>query len=145
MRLLFACVAWSIVTSTGLAQSQYARPLPPPRPIISPYLNLLRAGNSQAFNYLTLVRPEIDIRGSVDVLQKDVNQQKNAAILAAYEGGEVTTGHPFGFMTHNRYFMTTGGGRSGFSTLSQPVANRGAAPRSGAPTTTPQAQAGRPR
>jgi hypothetical protein len=137
MRFLLAVNAVLAFSAAGWAQSQYARPLPPPRPVVSPYLNLLRSGNSQAFNYLTLVRPELDIRSSVDVLQKDANQQKTAAIMQAYEGGEVTTGHAFGFMTHNRYFMTTGTGRTGFSTLSQPVANRGAAPRASIPAAAP--------
>src|SRR5580658_10364261 len=41
-------------------------------PAVSPYLNLLRSGSSQAVNYYGLVRPAIDTQSSISNLQQQV-------------------------------------------------------------------------
>ncbi|MBI1314170.1 hypothetical protein GC176_22985 [bacterium] len=54
--------------------SGYGRPGgigPTSRPAFSPYLNLLREGNSTLFNYYGLVRPEIEFRAANQQFQSD--------------------------------------------------------------------------
>ena len=122
-RVRLACVMALFAGSTSAhAQSVYARPVPSAKPVVSPYLNLLRAGNSAGFNYLTLVRPELEIRSSINALQKQVIQDNMTAATPGSAEGEPTTGHAFGFQTHSRYFMTLGG-RSGGLGITAPRAN----------------------
>jgi hypothetical protein len=52
--------------------AQYVKPVTGPRPVVSPYLNLFRRGNSPGFNYFTLVRPELELRQSIGQLQQQV-------------------------------------------------------------------------
>jgi hypothetical protein len=99
----------------GPARAQGPRPTPrpnigqPSRPTVSPYLNLLRRGNSPAFNYYTLVRPQQQFQQSVQQLQQDV------AALPPTVGGQEgpsglpTTGHPTQFMNYSHYFFNQGG------------------------------------
>src|SRR5215468_382855 len=112
-RMLLGIGLSLVVTGPAVAQSKYARPLPPPTPIVSPYLNLLRTGGSPAFNYATLVRPQLETQTNIENLQKGLQSQEKA--LAGVTGAETefVTGHTVGFMTQSRYFMTFGRGVTG--------------------------------
>jgi hypothetical protein len=73
-------------------------------PAYSPYLNLLRPGNS-AINYYGLVRPQIDFQNQVGALQQQygaLNRDINAA--ADQPTAPPTTGHAASFMSYSRYY-----------------------------------------
>jgi hypothetical protein len=106
-RVLLGLGLW-LVLGTPSLWAQGFRPAPQPQPAVSPYMNLLRQGNSPAFNYLTLVRPELDTNKSLDQLNNQV-LQNSASAPGATGAGELTTGHAFGFQTQRRYFQTIGG------------------------------------
>src|SRR5262245_39971875 len=57
-------------TSVGPTQAPYVRPpvSPYPRPAVSPYLNLTRGG-VPAVNYFDLVRPQVEVQSSLNVLE----------------------------------------------------------------------------
>ena len=82
---------------------------------VSPYLNLLRRGNSSGFNYVTLVRPQLQFQQSVQGLQRQLTTVEQSLMtnqpLAGQQGepGLPPTGVNAGFMTHPRYFQTFGG------------------------------------
>lgn len=60
-------------------QSTFGRPaFGQSRPAFSPYLNLLRGGNSTLSNYYGLVRPEQDFRQADSILQRDYGQLQGA-------------------------------------------------------------------
>ncbi|HWY86295.1 MAG TPA: hypothetical protein VNX28_06210 [Gemmataceae bacterium] len=114
-RVLLGVSLWLALETPSLwaqfAQNPYSRAMPLPQPAVSPYLNLLRQGNSAAFNYFTLVRPELDTLKSLDQLNTQTLQTgSNQTTTTA--AGELITSHAFGFQTQRRYFMTLGGGRS---------------------------------
>jgi hypothetical protein len=122
-RLLFGVGLWWAFQGAPLwAQSALARPLGLPKPVVSPYLDLLRRGGSPAFNYLTLVRPELDTQKALGQLNTQILQATSPQVAGhAYEGDTTTTGHPFGFQTQRRYFMNFGsGGSSGGGRASAP-------------------------
>jgi hypothetical protein len=124
-------IAWcALVLAIGQARSQTPFPAAKPRPVISPYLNLLRRGNSPAFNYLTLVRPELNIRNAIDQVEQQV-QQGGAAQGASQDVGP-DTGHRASYMTHGKYFgtMQRGGSSATGPRTSAPQAGSGAAPTS---------------
>lgn len=108
-----AMVGTLVVLSGGRAHGQvpyarpyggtYARP-----PILSPYLNLARTDAPPAVNYYNLVRPQIYFSNAIQNLQQQVDVVGQQAIQAETTTGELTTGHPFGFMTHGRYFQNLG-------------------------------------
>src|SRR5262245_9381310 len=81
---------------------------PNARPTVSPYLNLLRGGSS-ALNYYNLVRPITTFQNSIQQLQQQANmdQQAISSLQSAPVQGPPPTGHPVGFQTHTRYFLTT--------------------------------------
>lgn len=103
----------------GYGQPGYGQPgFGTPKPAVSPYINLLRNGNSPGFNYLTLVRPQLAFQQGIQGLQSQVNtvQQSIAAEQSAQQAGPVplpATGHAVGFMTHHQFFMTSGAGAAG--------------------------------
>jgi hypothetical protein len=92
-----------------------AQPPGPPasRPAYSPYLNLLRAGNSPAVNYYGLVRPEVTARQSLQAVQSAVSvNQRTLLELAGSDLGQ--TGVPAQFLNHGGYFLNhLGGGGPG--------------------------------
>lgn len=104
---LFAALAWG-----GPAAAQPPGP-PPNRPAYSPYLNLLRAGNSPAINYYGLVRPEVNARQSLQAVQSAVSL--NQRTLQELAGGDLgQTGTPAQFQNHGGYFLNhLGGGGPG--------------------------------
>src|SRR3954471_10368722 len=80
---------------------------PPPRPAInttarptvSPYLNLLRGGQSTALNYYNLVRPQFDFQNSINTLQQEVtSNQQSISQLGQANNTLPDTGHPVQFM-----------------------------------------------
>jgi hypothetical protein len=96
------------------------------RPAVSPYLNLLRSSNPGYLNYYGLVRPEQQMRSAAGSLQQqygNLEQNVQNLAIAQFNLGQaagLTTGHSFGFMTqnqyymtHQRYFMTAGAGGGG--------------------------------
>jgi hypothetical protein len=97
------------------AQAQYRPNTPPP---VSPYLNLLRNGGNLNNlttlnnNYYNLVRPEFEFRAGINQLQQQSYGAQQA--ISGLEASTVpTTGHPFGFQTHNSYFNNLGSGGVG--------------------------------
>jgi hypothetical protein len=97
------------------AQFPYAAPgqspfsAPQVQPTISPYLNLLRAGNSPSFNYFTLVRPQFDFMNSTYALQQQVATNETSVNNLQF-GSSVTTGHPVMFQNLGGYFQSLRGG-----------------------------------
>lgn len=93
----------------------------------SPYLNLLRRGNSPVFNYYGLVRPEINIQNQAGQLQQQVTANRNAINQQQQVAGQLpSTGHNFGYFTHQSYFLNNrGGGRTGGGGGSGVVGNFG--------------------
>lgn len=139
LRTVLGLVLTAVAVNMAQAQAPLRKP-PPAKPVVSPYLNLNRAGNSEAFNYLTLVRPELQIRQGISELNQ--LQQAAGTTLTSTAEPEAVTGHAFGFMTHRRYFMTLGGGGTSLSTTgprsvktptsggkTSPPSNAGSAPR----------------
>jgi hypothetical protein len=114
-RVLLGVGLWLALQAPSLwaqyGQIPSVRGTPIPQPVVSPYLNLLRQGNSASFNYFTLVRPQLDTLKSLDqlntqTLQTGANQTSTTA------AGDLITSHSFGFQTQGRYFMSVGGGRN---------------------------------
>src|SRR3954451_4691111 len=144
----------SLTPSSGRAQvSQPAPPVPPAnRPPVSPYLNLLRQGQSPGLNYYNLVRPQTQFYSSINQLQQQVGTNREGiSALAQSQGQTASTLPPTGFvpqfMNHRQYFMTfTGTGTgSGAVSAAPAAAGRGAgpAPAAGAKPQTPAAAAPR--
>ena len=79
------------------------------QPTFSPYLNLLRRGNSTFQNYYGLVRPEQQFRTTNEQFQSNFNQvqrQFNSAQQAKFASPLQATGHQVRFMSH----LNTGDG-----------------------------------
>jgi hypothetical protein len=110
-RLAAALVA-GIVATPAWAQS-YTRPAtsPFPQPTVSPYLNLLRAGNV-AVNYYDLVRPQQQVATTLQTLQHQVNATSYTA--TATRDALLETGHPVLFLNLSHYYS----GRPGTSRTS---------------------------
>lgn len=110
-----ALVGLVVVSAPVLAQGP--GPSPPRRPALSPYLNLLRGGNS-AVNYYGLVRPQNEFRAANNQLQNSVNRlQSEIDQTQALQQSGISqlqaTGHKSGFNTHRAYFFTNASGRMG--------------------------------
>jgi hypothetical protein len=92
-------------------QGPYVRPQVNPynRPAVSPYLNLFRTG-APALNYYNLVRPQQEVRTSLNLL--DARADLLGQSLAEDRPELVITGHPSHVMTHGRYYFSLGS-RSG--------------------------------
>lgn len=101
----------AISGSAGNASAQPAVPGggPMTRPTISPYLNLLRGGNSAAFNYFSLVRPEQNALRTFQGLQMGVANNQ-AAINTFIGSGQLgSTGTmPTQFLNYGAFFMNNG-------------------------------------
>lgn len=86
--------------------SQYGRPGAigaAGQPTFSPYLNLLRRGNSTLQNYYGLVRPEQQFRTANEQFQSNFNQvqrQFNTAQQTQFAPPLQSTGHRVRFMSH---------------------------------------------
>lgn len=138
-RLTFGAAALTILVSAGgVARAQFPggggyRPGnlgQINRPTYSPYLNLLRNGNSTLQNYYGLVRPELDIRNAAANLQQQ--SLLNEANLNNYANQNnfnqvLVTGHSATFLNTGGYFLNRGG-RSVGGGFGRPSANGLAAP-----------------
>lgn len=86
--------------------SQYGRPGAigaAGQPTFSPYLNLLRRGNSTLQNYYGLVRPEQQFRQANERFQSNFNQvqrQINSTQQTRFAPPLQSTGHRVRFMSH---------------------------------------------
>jgi hypothetical protein len=87
-------------------------PAPPSTPPNSPYLNLLRRGASPAVNYYGLVRPEQNLRQSLQGLQA-ATASNEQSIADLNTGGPAPTGANAQFFNHGRYFLTQRSGSGG--------------------------------
>jgi len=80
------------------------------KPVISPYLNLLRNNNPAYLNYYGLVQPQIQTQNALNNLQTQVSTLQNAPQQAfAGTGSELATGKTVGYFTHRQYFMNGSG------------------------------------
>jgi hypothetical protein len=124
--LLVLCVL-ALVGAAASAQPQVGPPTN--RPAVSPYLNLLRPGNSAGVNYYGLVKPQQEFRNNIQNLQQQVSDNQTAITGLDNTIGP-TTGHSTMFLNTGGYF-SGGPGRTGGGAL------RPGAPTTGArPTTT---------
>ena len=80
-RMLLAVGVLCTLADSG-APAQFQQPrfggiAPVTQPAVSPYINLLRRDNPAYLNYYGLVRPEVEFRNSINLLQQQVttNQQ----------------------------------------------------------------------
>jgi hypothetical protein len=124
------------------AQDPYVRPStsPAPRPALSPYLNLLRGGNT-AINYYGLVRPQEEFSSSIREFQQQVHTAQGTQM--SREGGIAlpVTGHPTRFFNYQGYFFTpSGAGSSGGQARGTPPTPGSNATRPGQPVSAAQAQ-----
>src|SRR5262245_23944289 len=102
--LLTLCVL-GLSGGAAFAQPQAPRTQPP----VSPYLNLLRPGNSAGVNYYGLVRPQMEFRNNIQNLQQQVaNNQADISNLTTAQ--LPTTGHATSFLNTGGYFGTRQGG-----------------------------------
>jgi len=82
----------------------------PTRPVVSPYLNLLRTGAPLWSNYYNIVRPQVQTYHAIQQLDQQTSADQQA--ISGLQNGQqvplVTTGHPVGFQTQGSYFQTFG-------------------------------------
>jgi hypothetical protein len=101
-----------LFASTADAQPRVS---PPNRPAVSPYLNLLRPGNSPGVNYYGLVRPQMEFRNNIQNLQQQVAENQSS-IMGLNNAVLPTTGHATSFLNTGGYFpggVGAGGARAG--------------------------------
>ncbi len=89
------------------------------RPVLSPYLNLLRGG-SPALNYYNLVRPQEYYNSSINRLQQQQSRDQQT-ISALTDVSQLETGHPVQFMNYSRYFLNVGAQRTGVRSQSTSI------------------------
>jgi hypothetical protein len=113
--------------SAGNGFAQYPQnQVPPGRPTVSPYLNLIRPGTPPAINYFNLVRPQNEFLGSIQQLQQQVGfNRQNIAGLEQGITRSINTLPPTGFIpqfqSHRSYFQNY----SGFGALNAAPLNAG--------------------
>ena len=106
---LFSALVWFGSGTPSMAQGPPVG-VPPARPTLSPYVNLLRSGSSPTLNYYGLVRPELNNRQNFQALQSaTANNQRTIGDLQ--NGGELkATGFPTQFLNYGSYFLNQGSG-----------------------------------
>jgi hypothetical protein len=86
-----------------------------PRPVTSPYLNLLATDDPdvQAFQYYRRVRPEVELRQSAERqgsairgLRQEVEADRRALLMQSPTSLLGTTGHPTQFLNYGGYFRS---------------------------------------
>src|SRR5206468_2651681 len=77
-------------------------------PVVSPYLNLTRPGNT-ALNYYNLVRPEFEFRAAYQGLQVQANRQQAEINQVAGEESLPATGHSSSFFNYSHFYPGRGG------------------------------------
>jgi hypothetical protein len=111
---LSSVAVWIVALSAGQARAQTTGPRvgsPPPGPTVSPYLNLLRAGNSPVANYYGLVRPQLQTNAGIQSLQQQLLTAQ-ARPLPGQEPADdlLVTGHAAVFMNYGGFFQSPTGG-----------------------------------
>lgn len=116
----FCLAAAVLAIVVGGAAAQGPRPgISGPRPSApsgySPYLNLLRPGNSPGVNYYGLVRPQQYFQNSLQGLQGQGGVGGPGPVLGGQADGSDLpgTGLSVQFMNHRAFFMNLGGGGAG--------------------------------
>ena len=121
-RLAVALMVFTgLAAYTGQASAQNLRPGISQQsnrtPAFSPYLNLLRSGNSAGFNYYGIVRPQLEFRDNIGNIQNDVDinrqliQNANNGTGQGYDPFALTTGHTAVFLNNGGYFLNSNPGR----------------------------------
>ena len=98
-----------------------------PRATFSPYLNLTRSSGSLGLNYYGLVRPEQQVRQSLNQLQGSVaTNQQLIGNLQSDSLDTPATGHPIQFLNYGGFFLNNGPtlGTGGFGPSIQQRANQ---------------------
>lgn len=122
-----------------------------PRPTVSPYINLLRRGNS-AVTYYGIVRPQFDqqqfnqqvVDQQAQLRQQIQAEQAQEAEGELGEGSLRTTGHPTQVLSYGRFFNNRGSGGMSVAPLAgglgsaqrpamQNIARQGTSARTAAP------------
>jgi hypothetical protein len=87
---------------------------PPPGPTVSPFINLLRTGNSPAANYYGLVRPQLQTNAGLQSLQQQILSAPGRPFIGPESADDtLVTGHAAVFMNLSGYFQSTTGGIAG--------------------------------
>jgi hypothetical protein len=82
-------------------------------PTLSPYLNLLRNGNTPAFNYFSLVRPQFQTNAGLQSLQQQIALTGAGQAMSNGPADDLLiTGRGATFMNYGGYFLSAGGGGS---------------------------------
>jgi hypothetical protein len=100
-----ALFGWALLATVSQAQYQ--------NPAVSPYINLNRGGNP-AINYYGLVRPQFAANSALQSFGADLHTLSlSPGTMGNANQRFSQTGNRSSFMTHTRYFMNNGGGKSG--------------------------------
>jgi hypothetical protein len=112
--------------------------IPNTGPAVSPYLNILRPGNTAGANYYGLVKPQLEFRNAFRGLQQQVTGQQMAQSTDP-RTGLPETGHGAMFLNTHGYFLNNspgqgqGGGIAGRAGLGGQAKGNTAAPAGNAP------------
>lgn len=104
--LAAACLGVFLASGQAGAQST-----PYQRSPVSPYINLTQRGTSPGINYYGIVRPELEIRGSIRQLEQRQAQTSQDIATQQQTSALPPTGHPAYFMNESTFFMTLGSSR----------------------------------
>jgi hypothetical protein len=100
----------------GAARAQPLGPrvgAPTPGPTVSPYINLLRTGNSAASNYYGLVRPQLQTNAGLQTLQQQIYSGQSQPLPGSEPTSDLLiTGHSAVFMNYGGFFQSATGGLS---------------------------------
>lgn len=121
---ILAVLGVIVAADQARAQSPYS---PYPTPAMSPWFNLYNKQGGPIDNYNLFVRPEMQLRNTLQTQQFDIQQQAagttslNQQMTQFEENrrGVAPTGAPVGFMNYGRYFGVQ-------STMGQGVSGQGA-------------------
>jgi hypothetical protein len=134
LQLTVTCALGLALNSIAAGQAPYGGVpgLPPNGPGYSPYLNLLRSGNSAGFNYYGLVRPQLDAANAFKGLQQQIGaNQQNIAQIATDQRGLPVTGHTAVFLNTGGYFLNMSGGANAGTLQKKPGIGGAAGPTIG--------------
>jgi len=113
-RLRISGILALVALAVDSAESRAQPAVPGARsPTVSPNLNLLRQGNSQALNYFGLVRPEFNAMQSIQNVQASVAGNQRSINELYNGGGLAPTGVSAQFLNYRSYFLTQNSGGFG--------------------------------
>ena len=130
-RLTLLLATGFLLAGGGAASAQYSPYSPYSQPQVSPFLNVLRGGNTPGGNYYGLVRPQLNYGAGIAGLQQQT--QQNQLLITGLQtagtsgqAGAITTGQPFGFQTYRGYFQNQyAGGLGGVGMAGQGAVGTG--------------------